>query len=231
MPESAARAQIAAFLKTVPLFAGLGEQALGVFAQAAFLKRVEKGQVIFRRGDVAQAVYVVRAGAVAEFVGGANALEMLVKARRPGDFFGETGMLVDEPQLVSAIAIQQTTLLGIPRQTFLDQFWGEPSMTKYMVRILIRRLKISGERQIYYAQLDARARLAYVLLWMEQDEGAGVVGATQEYVAQCCGLARQTVARILGEWRRAGLINTLHEKIEVTDRAALVQVMLGPEAK
>lgn len=215
------------FLKTVPLLAGLSENALLSIARVCSLKRIQCGQVLFRRGDAPEAVYLVKSGVVVEFAGGPNELEMIVKARRRGDYFGEMGILVDEPSLVTAIATQAGTLVVIPKQEFLTLVWSQPSMMKYIIKTLIHRLKMSSEKQISFAMMDAHARLAYVLLWLEQEEGkSGFITTTQEDIASCCGLVRQTVAKILGEWRRLGLINTLHKKIVLIDRAALVQVML-----
>jgi CRP-like cAMP-binding protein len=56
---------------------------------------------------------------------------------------------------------------------------------------------------------DAQARLARILLQLEKQETEkGYVTISQEELAQRTGLTRQTAAKILGRWRRAGWLIT-----------------------
>jgi CRP-like cAMP-binding protein len=171
-------------------------------------------------------VYIVRSGVVAEFAGGPNELEIVIKERREGDFFGEIGILLAEPCLVTTVSIRPSVLVTIPQDEFLRLIQSEPSLTLYLLSTFARRLKISGEQLTAYAFLDAPARLAYMIMRLESDEGnRGSISISQEDLAQRCGLARQTVARILREWRSTGCIITRRGRIEVLDRARLNDVM------
>ena len=150
----------------------------------------------------------------------------MIKERREGDFFGEMGMLLAEPNLVTTVAIRPSVLVTIPRDEFLRLIQSESSLTLYLLSTFARRLKISGEQLTAYAFLDAPARLAYMILRLENDEGnRGSISISQEDLGQRCGLARQTVARVLGEWRSTGCIITRRGRIEVLDRARLNDVM------
>ncbi|MBW1946278.1 MAG: winged helix-turn-helix domain-containing protein [Deltaproteobacteria bacterium] len=61
-----------------------------------------------------------------------------------------------------------------------------------------------------------------MLLQLDQQAGnEGVINVTQEDLAQYVGLARQTVAQTLGEWRRVGWVETGRVRIVVKDREAL----------
>lgn len=218
--------ELIAFLKRVPLLAGLDEAMLIQVAQVCHIKSVPADAVIFSRGDPAQAVYLVRSGIIAEFAGGPNNLEIVIKERREDDFFGEMGILLDEPYLVTTVAIRSSVLVAIPKDEFLRLIRVEPSLTQYLLKTFARRLKISGEQLTAYAFLDAPARLAFMILRLEQDEGnRGFITVSQEDLAQRCGLARQTVARILGEWRSASWIITRRGKIEIVDHSPLHNVM------
>jgi CRP-like cAMP-binding protein len=214
------------FLKRVPLLAELDDKVLATLASVCRIEYAPKDSVIFSRGEPALAMYIVRSGVVAEFAGGPNELEIVIKERREGDFFGEMGMLLAEPCVVTTVAIRPSVLVTISRDEFLRLVQSEPSLTLYLLGTFARRLKISGEQLTAYAYLDAPARLAYMILRLERDEGnRGFITVSQEDLGQRCGLARQTVARILGEWRSTGWIMTRRGKIEVLDRAQLNDVM------
>lgn len=85
-----------------------------------------------------------------------------------------------------------------------------------------RRLRTSSERESALAFLDAPARLARVLLDLDlQATDDGFITIGQEELAQHVGLARQTAAKTLGQWRRAGWLVTGRGKIVPLNRAAL----------
>jgi CRP-like cAMP-binding protein len=71
--------------------------------------------------------------------------------------------------------------------------------------------------------MDAPSRLARVLLQLSEQERQNQVLLTisQEELAQHVGATRQTVAGILGRWRRRGWIITGRGKIMLVDRSAL----------
>lgn len=213
-------------LKRAPLFHDLAPETLKRLSRLFSRKRVEKGKVIFIEGEPAEQLYLVMSGSVLEHVTGPNELEIPVKERLPGDYFGEMGMLIGEPQFVTAIAAQPACLAVLPRNEFLSLVRSEPSMSLFLLRTLAHRLRQAAEFGIAYAYLDAYARLAYVVLMLEEDEGSsGSIKHSQEELAQRCGLARQTVARILGEWRDAGWLRTARGRIEGIDRRALKQIV------
>ena len=218
--------EIYSCLSRAPLFSRVAEDHLKRLAAVCSVKRVGKGAVLYTEGEAASALYVVMSGCVVEYVTGPNDLEMAVKERRPFDYFGEIGMLIDEPHYVTAIASQPSSLVVIPRNEFLARTRTEPSISQHVIRVMAHRLLLSARHQIAYMNLDASARLAYLLITLEAESGgAGTVASSQENLAQRCGLARQTVARLLGEWKDAGWIGTGRGKIDRIDVKALNHIL------
>jgi CRP/FNR family transcriptional regulator, cyclic AMP receptor protein len=216
-----------AFFRTVPLLAGLSDASLLSLASNCRMKNVPKGYIIFSRGGPADLFYMIYSGLTAEFAGSPNSdVEIFIKERRPGDFFGEMGILLNEPASVTEMAIQDTTLILVRREIFLKLVDREPSVASFLMRTFARRVKASGEQQATNTLLPAHARLAYIVLRLEQEEGGkGVISQTQDYLAQRSGLARQTVARILGEWGKRGWISTHRGWVEVKDRPGITQAL------
>lgn len=215
--------ELLSFLKTVPLLVGLNEPSLAGLAPYCRLKFAPRGNVIFTRGDPAEALYIMKSGMIAEFAGSPGGeVEVFIKERRAGDFFGEMGILLNEPELVTVMAVQDSTLVIIHREVFLKLVDHEPSVASFLMRTFARRVKASGEIFATHTQMLAPARLAYILLRLEQEEGGrGMISVTQENLAQRCGLARQTVARVLGDWRKKGWVKTFRNRLEIKDKAAI----------
>lgn len=147
---------------------------------------------------------------------------MVINEMRSGDIFGELGILTRRSRSTSAVAQSQSVLLVIPRQTFLSVLDQEPQLARALLEITASRLQMSGKRESALAFLDAQARLASLLLALEeQEQDKGYVTISQDELAHRTGLIRQTVAKALGKWRRAGWLITGRGRILILNRKAL----------
>ena len=214
-----------AFLGKIPIFAGLREASLSVLAQAGKYVQVEKGQFIFFQDDPAGKAYVVRSGRISIILESQDGRKLVINEMRAGDFFGEVGLLTSHPRSSSAIARTDGSLLIVPRQTFLDVLEAEPSLVWRLLEVTAIRLRESSERESALAFLDAQGRLARLLLQLAQQElERGYITISQEELAERTGQTRQTVAKSLGRWRRAGWLITGRGRIMLLKHAALANL-------
>lgn len=198
-----------AFLESLPVFAGLAQASLLSLANAGKFMQVEKGQFIFFQSDPSEKVFIVRSGLVSIVLGSPDGREMVINEMRPGDFFGEVGVLTREPRSTSAVVRKEGVLLELPRLAFLRILADEPVLARRILEMTAIRLRNSSQREGALAFLDAQARLARLLLQLEQQASEkGYVTISQEELAQRTGQTRQTVAKALGRWRRAGWLIT-----------------------
>jgi CRP/FNR family cyclic AMP-dependent transcriptional regulator len=213
------------FLEGLPLFSGLGEASLLALVRAGKFVQVEKGQFIFFQSDPSEKVYIVRSGMVSIVLESPDGREMVINEMSPGDFFGEVGVLTRQPRSTSAIARTEGVLLELPLQAFLSIIAAEPALARRILEMTANRLRSSSERESALAFLDAQARLARLLLQLEQQAPEkGYVTISQEELAQRTGQTRQTVAKALGRWRRAGWLITGRGHIMLLNREALVKL-------
>jgi CRP-like cAMP-binding protein len=113
----------------------------------------------------------------------------------------------------------------LPRQAFLSILDAEPVLARRMLEITANRLRGSSERESALAFLDAQARLARLLLNLEKQElEKGYITISQEELAQRTGQTRQTVAKALGRWRRAGWLITGRGRIMLLKHDSLSQL-------
>jgi CRP/FNR family cyclic AMP-dependent transcriptional regulator len=217
-----------AFLEGMPLFAELGDASLIALARDGKFVHVEKGQFIFFQADPSEKVYLVRSGLVSIVLESPDGREMVINEMRPGDSFGEVGVLTGQPRSASAIVRKEGILLELPRQAFLTILSAEPSLARRILDITANRLRSSSERESALAFLDAQARLARLLLQLEELEEQktekGYVTISQQELAQRTGQTRQTVAKALGRWRRAGWLLTGRGHIMLLNREALAKL-------
>lgn len=210
------------FLRSVPLFAGLDDQALAALASAGHIRQVPKGKMLFSQADSADAFYVVCSGCIAILLDSPDGRELVINEMRTGDGFGELGLITGRSRSTSAVAREPSEVFAIPREHFLAVIEAQPKLMRRVLETTARRLGVSSERESALAFQDAPARLARVLLQLDRQASVdGYITIAQEELAQRVGLARQTTTLILGKWRRAGWLVTGRGKIVLLNRAAL----------
>ncbi len=218
-------AELVTFLRRVPLFHDLDESALRIFARVAHLKNVPRHTFLFYQDDEGDAAYVIRSGEIIILLTTTDGRELVINTMHAGECLGELALLTDAPRTASAFAQQDTQVIVLPRAEFLNELERQPKLMRHILELTAQRLRASTERERALAFLDAPARLAGVLLELERAaSNVGFITLSQDALAQHIGVARQTTAKILGQWRRAGWILTGRGKLVILDRAALRKI-------
>ena len=217
-------------LRSAPIFEGVSDGILTDFTQSSRIRALEKGEILFSQTDPADTVYVVRSGCISIFLATLEGRELVINEMHTGDCFGELSLITDQPRSTGALARESSEVISIPRDVFLKGLEAEPELMRRVLETTALRLRVSSERESALAFLDSSARIAKVLLQLDQQaDNEGVINVTQEDLAQYVGLARQTVAQTLGQWRRVGWVETGRVRIEVKNREALERLALAIE--
>jgi len=210
------------FLGSVEAFSSLSESSLLLLTRNSRFVNLAKGEILFFQSDPSEAAYLVKSGNISIVLNSPDGREMMINEMHSGDLFGELGIITKRPRSTSAVANSNSELLVIPRQTFLDVIDNEPQLMRTLLEITANRLQVSGKREGALAFLDAQARLARLLLELEeQEQDKGYVTISQDELAHRTGLIRQTVAKALGKWRRAGWLITGRGRILILNRKEL----------
>ena len=217
--------EIVGFLADIPLLSKLSEESLKALARECRFRRLDKGEILFFQSDESDSAYVVRHGNISIVLNSPDGREMVINEMHAGDLFGELGILTKKVRSTSAIAHSKSEVLVIPSRVFTKLIESEPQFAFRMLEITADRLQTSGKRESALAFLDAQARLARLLLELEvQEQDKGYVTISQEELAHHTGLIRQTVAKALGKWRRAGWLITGRGRILILNRKALEEL-------
>jgi CRP-like cAMP-binding protein len=210
------------------LFADLSERSLAGLSGACRIEQIDKGEILFFQQDAADAAYVLRVGRISMLVSNVDGRFLVLDDMRPGDLFGELGLLTTQPHSASALARADSEVLVIPKAAFLKLLQDEARVAGRVLEITAVRLQRSVQREQALAFMNAQARLARHLLTLEEQEGGkGYVTTSQEDLANGTGLIRQTVAKALGSWRRDGWLKTSRGRILIVNRKALEAVERG----
>lgn len=124
-----------ALLRAVPIFAPLAPSALESVART--LERVEltAGQVVIAEGTASDRFYLIESGRVA-VTHGAD----LVRHEGPGEHFGEIGLLRDVPRTATVTVVEDSVLLCLEREDFLDAVSREAESSRALEDIVTYRM-------------------------------------------------------------------------------------------
>lgn len=223
--RSAPISEILKFLGSAQPFSRMSEASLSALARAGRFAHLTKGEILFFQSDPSDSAYLVSSGNISIVLNSSDGREMVINEMHKGDLFGELGILTNKPRSTSALARSNSELFVMPRQAFLQVVDTEPQLARLLLEITANRLQMSGKREGALAFLDAQARLAGLLLELEaQEQDKGYVTISQEELAHHTGLIRQTVAKALGKWRRAGWLITGRGRILILNRQALEEL-------
>jgi CRP/FNR family transcriptional regulator len=215
-------ASILQFLNSQALFEGLKPSTVLMLAKACRLKQVMKEGFLFFQADPADAVYLVWRGVIAIRLENPEGRELVINEMGVGDCFGELAILTGGARSASAQALVDSEVLLIPSSAFKAALEVEPSLSARLLEITARRLQDSSRREEALAFYDAQQRVAQQLLNLDRlTQDKGYLTLSQDELATRVGLTRQTVASILGQWRRSGWLLTGRGHIVLLNRREL----------
>lgn len=116
-----------ALLAAVPLFEGIGDDAIRALALAADEDAYAKGQVIFREGDVGDRMCIIGEGEVEVVKALGTDNEVVLARLGPKDFFGEMSLIEGRPRCASIRASRPTVVYSLTNHaiTRFSRFWPE----------------------------------------------------------------------------------------------------------
>jgi CRP/FNR family transcriptional regulator, cyclic AMP receptor protein len=213
-------------LRRIPLFADWPTDELVRLSRSTVQRRWDPGQFIVVQSEPGRVGFVILRGRVDVLLEWADGREFCLARLGPGDHFGEMSLLEPEPRSATIRAASAVELLVLRREDFLQHLLAEPATMLRLIGSLSQRLRRTDEQVAQLAFDDTAARLGRLLQLnaVEQPRGR-VVEASQSELANMVGATRQTVARILGEWRRQGLIRTDRRKTLILDPDRLSTIL------
>jgi CRP/FNR family transcriptional regulator, cyclic AMP receptor protein len=145
-----------------------------------------------------------------------------------GAWFGEGAALKGEPRPYAVVAIRDSDVAFMPRQTFLWLIDDSRGFSRWVIDQLNARLGHYIALVESYRMHDLTARVAYCVselfnpqLYPSTDRELVI---SQEEIARLCGLARQNTNRSLHKLEQAGLLRIRYGVIEVLDLEGLQNV-------
>jgi CRP-like cAMP-binding protein len=182
------------------------------------------GDLLFVEGDHSHTVYVCIEGRVRVFLTMPSGRELLVGIKLPGDEFGELSALDGRPRSASAAAIGPIVVAELRADRFIEVLTDQPHLFVAVCQNLGAQLRLANDRLVARNSNSATVRTGRMLVelasLMMRHSGSSPsyeVPITQSDLADWIGATRESTARALAGFRRAGLVETCRGRIVVLD--------------
>jgi len=216
-----------------PLFGNLTKSELAGLERASRLVRVNKGQVLYNKGDDALDLYMVISGQVSLVVSNSRGAEKVVGIVDPQQVLGEVEVLTGRPYQTFARSLAQSVLLAIPAATLRKLQASSIRLAGAAVEHLGKRLlAVKGEVEALTLH-TAMERIIDHLLEHAGINGHGVLEAMlpaqKQVIASYLNLSPPTLSRAFQQLSDAGLIVVSRRYVTIPDRGRLLSFR-GQEA-
>lgn len=232
----------ARFLSRLPLFSDIGEDAIARLAPQCQMRRLDRGDTVFRIGDPCDAFFVTLYGQVKLFVISPTGQEKVIELIGPGHSFAEALMFLGKPCLVNAQTLAETVLLAVPRDAVLHELQADTRFAMRMLAGLSRRLHgLVSDVQAYSLQSGLQRVIGYLLRDAPGDDEAPVdataegtprrltvsLPVSKATVASRLSLTPEYFSRVLHELEAAGLVEIDRRDIHIVDARKLAAYRAG----
>jgi len=109
------------------------------------VKKLGKGDVLFREGDPCDAMYVIKSGRIA-ITKAKGSGEIILAEKVGGEMLGEMAFFDNKPRSAGAKAVQDTEVISLPFASLHAQFKTFPEWLKAMVRTINGQLRDANTR-------------------------------------------------------------------------------------
>jgi CRP-like cAMP-binding protein len=195
---------------------------------------LRRGEVLFRAGEPAAALYLVEAGRVKLTQLTAGGQEVIMRYLGPGDVFAAVALFDRGTYPVTAQATERTLLRAWPREVLAGLVRDHPRIEANLLRIVSSHTREALSRVRELSTEPVAQRLARTLLRLgqqigrRQEDGSILIERiTQQEVAEIAGTSLYTVSRTLADWDKAGIAGAGRQRFRIRDAARLAGIAEG----
>jgi CRP-like cAMP-binding protein len=197
-------------------------------AEVARTHSYAKGSAIFSEGEPSDFFITIVMGRVKVYKATPAGKEVILEIFGPGDPLGATAAYEGRPFPATAVALEDTECVLIPRASFFALLEQHPSLVRGLLTGLTHRLVELTTRIADLSGARVEARFARVFLKLAKDIGRNGEGGTfvplalsRQELADMTGTTIETCIRIMSRWGKEDIVKTDKDGFTLLDSGAL----------
>ena len=190
------------------------------------VKVLKKKTEVFSEGDLPLNVFFIKSGNVKTYKSNPDGKELIINLYSTNDFFGFEEVLENTNYQESAVTMQDTELITIPRHDFMLLIQNHPDVSKTFISLLCKKVAEREAQLLNLAYNSVRQRTAEALLKADTlRDSKSAISISRDDLAKMVGTAAESVIRVLSDFKNEGLIETDGAKIKIIQPGKLEKVV------
>lgn len=227
------------FENTRPLHATALFQDLSPDEQAALEQRLpqatfEAGALLYSPEERGEVLFLLKQGRVRLYRLSPDGKTLTTAIVEPGAAFGEMALLGQGMQDSFAETMEKSVLYTLHKRDVQDVLLSDPRISRRLIELVSRRLEETEKKLAEFAFKNVPQRLASLLLQLahaapgqHQQPLPLPMRYTHQQLAEMIGTYRETVTKVLNDFRQQGWIRIEHGRIVLVDPVALETIIAG----
>jgi CRP-like cAMP-binding protein len=199
---------------------GLPENDLVLLNANMITHTYKKGEILFREGSYPTGIYYIVNGKAKKYKTDKEGREQIFYVCRQGELLGYHALISEEKYTDTASTIEESNVAFIPKDDFLKAIQVSSVLSNRLLKVMSHEFGVLVNGLSVLAQRTVRERLALSLIILrdkykkEQLENTPVeLNLSRDDLAKFVGTARETLVRLLHDFKEDGLIETNGRKI------------------
>jgi CRP/FNR family transcriptional regulator, cyclic AMP receptor protein len=216
------------------LFCNLAPDAVKRLGEITTPATYPKGATLFVQGQVGRGVFILCTGHVKLSTSSADGRSLILKVAEPGDILGLPSTISGKPYEASADVLEACQANFIARGDFLEFLREHGDAALRVAQELSERYQSAlDELKNIGLSHSASEKLARFLLDWAARQKPGVdptkvtLALTHEEIAQMIGASRETVTRLLADFKKKKLLEINGASFRITNKSGLEQLVEG----
>lgn len=212
-------------LQSIEFLRGLNDKALAQLARGATWKVYPAETVVFWEGDTESNLYYLQYGTLKVVRASHDGREQVLRLINAGETFNEVGVLAKLENPATAVALEESGVWLIPRQSIEMMLLEHPQMALQIIENMAEKFVDLVSLAADLSLKSVKARFAKLLL--EQAKGSVIERrswATQTEMASRLGTVPDVLSRVIRELTKAGIIEMDKKQIHILNRENLADL-------
>ncbi len=208
-------------LKSVSLFASFSDQQITTLLTYVQHRSFARNVYVMHAGEETDSLYVMLSGKAKVVLTDDHGREVILGHMGPQVFFGEMGILDDQPRSASVYTLEPCEMLRLSKSGFMTCVKEHSEVAMLVIRNLVKRLRAADRKIESLALVDVSGRVARLLIDLAQETGGKLVVArapAKQEIARMIGASREMVSRMIKELEQRALIRIDRRSIIILDR-------------
>ncbi len=201
-----------AVLYHIRIFEGIPLDVVTSVFETATFKSYKKDEFLFDEGSFPKHLICIISGKIKVFQLGVDGKEQIVHMIKSGDIMGHRAICAEDSFSCSAVAIDDTKVVLIPKSVFLELMNSNPKLGLRIAQLLANELKDAETKITHMAQDSVKLRLAFTLMELiknygfKNDQKTLNINMTREDLSALVGTTRESITRVLHDFDQDNII-------------------------